>query len=1130
MAINFPNSPSNGQTFVVGNRTFQYNSTKARWEIVVGTLATDISDLTDTGGVLGSGGATVYADMTALIAATGVSNGDFGLVTANNNIYVYNGSGWYKIATVQNDSPSAITGVSGSYELAVDGASTVITAVSTDPEGYPLTWSFATSGLGSIATVGQGTGAAYAIASASLLSGTYTVNANAGALTFKPDGTEMYYVGTNTDRVSRHTLSTAWDVSTGSFVGSSPNTLSQVSNLTDVKFNNDGTKMYMADRNGATANTIYQYSLSTAWDVDTASYDNKSYVFTSVLTGDDLNCFVFNADGTAVYLAEHSPSSNIYQFTLSTAFDISTASYANKTLSLSSVASNGSVGRQYFQFTNDGTKLFLIHTFHPAGFVGKIYEYSLTTAYDISTASHTSVTYTPAGITTGRSAIAFKPDGSKMFIMGTDNHTTISQFNLPIYNDNQFVISPSTDSANSGTFTLTISTTDGINGAVSTSTSLTLNFIINVTNSRYTTLLATATGTSDNNNITDSSSNSHSITVNGDAYAGTFSPYRSGGYSTFFGRTRLNNPSGDPTEAISATLGSQIGTGDFSFSYWVYVEDPSTGPHPKRHFDLGGSGIKFYQHSNTTMRLQIGGGTVLDYATLGSLSIKSWHYVSVTRSSGTVAVHFDGILAGSTTNSTNITQTNFRLGAGTTNDITFGLIGYVRDFMIKNVAVYSITENYTVPDNPAEPDSNTLILLCSLPYHTDASSNNLTLDLYPVHNSTAMTVAPEIHTFSPYDYTEYSATDHGGSVYSDGTGDYLEFPINAIGTGDFTVECWAYLTSFNDLYDGLFSGATIGGARGPVVSRDLWWLGSNSGAVGFSNTQNKLELNRWQHVAISREGSSARAFYNGVLLDTQTTTMDLNQTTMGLFERYTGGSNLSQGYIADFRLTNGSAIYTSDFTPPTAPLSSSGTTLHIKGTDASIIDKSQGTNLKLVGNTTGSTTQVKFVGSKSMYFDGTGDRATATGVPDLGDDFTIECWVYATASGNKAIVSSIDNVGGGSSSGYWSFGLALGGSNYQLQTDVGSYGESNTGVLYNQWVHLAVTRTSNTIRYFINGTLDSNTVSNSSTLTNPSGIVIGSSPNNNYIYNFTGYIQDLRISNECKYTANFTPPTASLEG
>ena len=153
MAVNFPDGPSNNQTFVSGGRTYRYDSTKGVWIIVSSGVATDVSQLTDSTGLLGSGGAVVYANMAALIAATGMSAGDFGLVTATNNIYVYSGSGWYLIATVSNDSPSAITGVSGTYELAMDGSPTTITAVSTDPEGFPLTWSYATSGLGSIASI-----------------------------------------------------------------------------------------------------------------------------------------------------------------------------------------------------------------------------------------------------------------------------------------------------------------------------------------------------------------------------------------------------------------------------------------------------------------------------------------------------------------------------------------------------------------------------------------------------------------------------------------------------------------------------------------------------------------------------------------------------------------------------------------------------------------------------------------------------------------------------------------------------------------------------------------------------------------------------------------------------------------
>ena len=107
------------------------------------------------------GDPTIYATMALLVAATGMSAGDMAFVTANNNLYLYTGSGWFKIATVENNSPSAITGVGSTTTLASDGTATVITAVSTDPEGFPLTWSYAvttgslTNGGGASAAVSQ---------------------------------------------------------------------------------------------------------------------------------------------------------------------------------------------------------------------------------------------------------------------------------------------------------------------------------------------------------------------------------------------------------------------------------------------------------------------------------------------------------------------------------------------------------------------------------------------------------------------------------------------------------------------------------------------------------------------------------------------------------------------------------------------------------------------------------------------------------------------------------------------------------------------------------------------------------------------------------------------------------------
>jgi hypothetical protein len=219
-AINLADSPSNGDTATVNGATYTYNSSNTRWEVTagagssltteqvqdivgdqlttngshagisfayddsgdaaidatVGTLnqnttgsAATLTTPREINGVAFNGSAditipagnTVYATMALLVAATGMSTGDMAYVTANNNLYLYTGSGWFKVATVENNSPTAITGVASATTLASDGTATVITAVSTDPEGFPLTWSYAvttgslTNGGGATATVSQ---------------------------------------------------------------------------------------------------------------------------------------------------------------------------------------------------------------------------------------------------------------------------------------------------------------------------------------------------------------------------------------------------------------------------------------------------------------------------------------------------------------------------------------------------------------------------------------------------------------------------------------------------------------------------------------------------------------------------------------------------------------------------------------------------------------------------------------------------------------------------------------------------------------------------------------------------------------------------------------------------------------
>ena len=98
-----------------------------------------------------------FVNLNDLIAKTGMAVGDQAYVQENNKLYLYNGAGWYLVATVENAQPTTISGVESAYELASDGTATTITAISTDPDGFPLTWSYAvtTGSLGSTASISQ---------------------------------------------------------------------------------------------------------------------------------------------------------------------------------------------------------------------------------------------------------------------------------------------------------------------------------------------------------------------------------------------------------------------------------------------------------------------------------------------------------------------------------------------------------------------------------------------------------------------------------------------------------------------------------------------------------------------------------------------------------------------------------------------------------------------------------------------------------------------------------------------------------------------------------------------------------------------------------------------------------------
>ena len=117
------------------------------------------------------------------------------------------------------------------------------------------------------------------------------------AIAVKPDGTKFYLLGTTLDQVHEFTMSTRYDITTASYTTTSEKltTVHGLPNVTweNLKFKPDGTKMYVM-----AANIIYELNLSTPWDLATISYASKTYTITP--TGTITHDIVFTPDGNNV--------------------------------------------------------------------------------------------------------------------------------------------------------------------------------------------------------------------------------------------------------------------------------------------------------------------------------------------------------------------------------------------------------------------------------------------------------------------------------------------------------------------------------------------------------------------------------------------------------------------------------------------------------------------------------------------------------------------------------------------------------------------------------------------------------------------------------------------------------------
>ncbi len=240
-------------------------------------------------------------------------------------------------------------------------------------------------------------------------------------LTFNNDGTKMYTLrsGGTTDAVIEHILTTAYDISTATVNNTKVVHVSGGNNShvpTQVVFNNDGTKMFIVNHAGR--KTVDYWSLSTAFDVSTATFDGA---YSLVGKEQRANSIAFNNDGTRMFIAGVGNDSQvrIHEFSLDTAFDLSSGVTQLNTEDL--ISFHNHIDGVTFNY--DGTKMYTIN-----GTEDLMSQFKLTTPYDVSTLSLEG-TYDVSSLTNNSREVVFSNDGSKMFILD-DLDNKIHEFNL----------------------------------------------------------------------------------------------------------------------------------------------------------------------------------------------------------------------------------------------------------------------------------------------------------------------------------------------------------------------------------------------------------------------------------------------------------------------------------------------------------------------------------------------------------------------------------------------------------------------------------------------------------------------------------------------------------------------------
>lgn len=306
-----------------------------------------------------------------------------------------------------------------------------------------------------------------------------------------------------------------------------------------------------------------------------------------------------------------------------------------------------------------------------------------------------------------------------------------------------------------------------------------------------------------------------------------------------------------------------------------------------------------------------------------------------------------------------------------------------------------------------------------------------------------------------------------------------------------------------------------------------------AGTIQATDTK-AMQLNTWTHVAASRTAGIISLFVNGQLVASVANTTSMNPNEDIRIGRGRGtSSDYFIGYIDDFRITKGVCRYVKAFTPPgrfaDAGIAdqfwaSTVLALPLDGVNNSTTVIDYKGKAVTCGGAAKLLTDEKMFGRSSAYFDG---NASYLSVPISTDfvfgtgNFTVECWVKFGTRPNS--VSLIDYFKAGTSG--WQLLVNADGYPQWYEANPGLYVlTSSIAVNNNSWHHILVSRYGSVVYMFIDGAFAGQTTNSKDYTAGADMLAIGAQMSTrNATYDYVGYIDEVRITKECRNRRAFEP-------